>query len=128
MHDHTDHSEIINGFLKEQGEIFNSSTQGMYAFLDDDSKVCNNNFAALLGYESPEDWAKVDVQGSFPEAFVDNKSQEILVTSYQNAMEKMMGSTFKVTWKKKNGETVDTTVTLVPVAYQGHIFALHFVS
>lgn len=128
MHDHTDHLELVSGFLKEQREVFNSSSQGMYAFLDDDSKVCNEKFAALLGYESPEDWAKVDVKGSFPNVFVDEKSQETLVTSYQNAMEKMIGSTFKVTWKKKNGGTVDSTVTLVPVAYQGHIFALHFVA
>jgi antirestriction protein len=128
MHDHIDHSEIVSGFLKEQGKIFNSSTQGMYAFLDDDSRVCNDKFATLLGYESSDEWAKVDVQGSFPEVFVDSKSQLDLVTAYQNAMEKMMGSTFKVIWKKKNGETVDTTVTLVPVAFQGHIFALHFVS
>lgn len=128
MDDHKNHSELVNGFLNEQKEIFNSSTQGVYAFLDDDSRVCNNRFSTLLGYESPDEWFKVDVKGSFPNVFVDNKSQEILVTAYQNAMEKMVGSTFKVTWVKKSGDTVDTTVTLVPIAYQGHIFALHFVS
>lgn len=128
MDNHNNHKELVGGFLKEQKEIFESSSQGIYAFLDDDFKVCNKNFATLLGYESPDEWSQVDVKGSFLGAFVDDKSQETLVNAYQNAMEKMTGSTFKVTWKKKNGETVDTTVTLVPVAYQGHIFALHFVS
>lgn len=128
MHDHTDHSELANGFLSEQKEVFDSSTQGMYAFLDDVSRVCNKKFATLLGYESADEWTKVDVKGSFPNVFVDEKSQETLVTAYQNAMEKMMGSTVKVTWKKKTGETVDTTVILVPVVYQGHVLALHFVS
>jgi hypothetical protein len=33
-----------------------------------------------------------------------------------------------VTWKKKNGGTVNTTVILVPMAYAGHLFAVHFVS
>lgn len=128
MDEHTNHSELVNGFFNEQKEIFDSSTQGMYVFLDDDARLCNEKFSALLGYGSPDEWAKVDVQGSFPNAFVHRKSQRALVTAYQNAMEKMVALTFKVTWLKKSGETVDTTVTLVPIVYQGHLFALHFVS
>lgn len=128
MAEHKNHSELVSGFLDEQKEIFESSIQGVYVFLDDDSRICNNKFSTLLGYKSPDEWLRVDVKGSFPNAFVENKSQETLVTAYQNAMEKMAGSTFKVTWLKKSGGTVDTTVTLVPIAYQGHIFALHFVS
>lgn len=128
MDKHEHHAELVGGFFKEQKLIFDSSSQAMYAFLDDDCRVSNQKFATLLGYLSPEEWFKVDVQGSFPDVFVDSKSQQTLVTAYQNAMEKMMGATIKVTWKKKSGETVDTTVILVPVAYQGHTFALHFVS
>jgi len=40
----------------------------------------------------------------------------------------MIGSTIDLTWKKKSGGTVDSTVILVPVAYDGHLFALHFLS
>mgnify|MGYP003393962465 CR=1 FL=1 len=100
----------------------------MYAFLDDDCRFSNSNFAKLLGYKSPDEWFKVDVKGSFPNAFVADKSQRTLVTAYQNAMGKMVGSKIKVTWKKKSGRTIDTTVILVPIAYKGHMFALHFVS
>lgn len=127
MDKHQHHAELVRGFFKEQQQIFDSSNQSMYAFLDDDCRVCNQKFATLLGYSSPEEWFKVDVQGTFPAAFVDNKSQQTLVTAYQNAMEKMEGATMKVTWKKKSGGTVDTTVILVPVAFKGHLFALHFI-
>jgi hypothetical protein len=51
-----------------------------------------------------------------------------LVTAYGTAMEKIVGSTIEVTWKKNNNRTVDTNVILVPVAYDGHFFALHFLS
>jgi len=128
MDNHKNHSELVNGFLNEQKDIFDNSTQGIYVFLDDDARLCNEKFATLLGYTSPDEWRRVDVKGSFPQAFVHRKSQGILITAYQNAMEKMASSTFKVTWLKKSGETVDTTVTLVPIVYQGHLFALHFVS
>jgi len=123
------HADLITGFFKEQKQIFDNSSQAVYAFLDDDYSICNDKFAKLLGYASPEEWSKVSQQeGSFLSVTVDNKSQQILASTYQNAMEKMEGSTIKVTWKKKSGGTVDTTVILVPIAYQGHIFALHFVS
>jgi hypothetical protein len=115
-------------FLKEQKEIFDSSEDGIYVFLDDDCRACNDKFATLLGYESSDEWFKVNVEGSFPDAFVDRKSQHTLVTAYQDAMEKMTGSTIKVAWKKKSGGTVDTTVILVPIVYKGHTLALHFVS
>ncbi len=75
MDQHAHHAELVEGFYNEQKEIFETSGQGMYAFLDDDCRVCNNKFAEMLGYSSPEEWFKVDVNGFFPDAFVDPKSQ-----------------------------------------------------
>ena len=128
MDQHEHHAELVSGFFQEQQQIFDSSSQAIYAFLDDDCRVCNQKFATLLGYSSPEEWFKVDVQGAFPVAFVDTGSQKTLVAAYQNAMEKVKGATIKVAWKKKSGGTIDTTVILIPVAYKGHLFALHFIS
>jgi len=128
MDKHGGHGELVSGFLREQQQVFDSSSQAMYAFLDDDCRVCNQKFATLLGYADPEEWFKVDVHGAFPAAFVDNRSQHALVSAYQDAMEKMAGSAISVTWKKKSGGTVDTNVILVPVVYKNHLFALHFIS
>ena len=62
------------------------------------------------------------------EATVERSSQETLVNAYNQAMEKFIPSNINVTWKKKSGGTVVTSVVLVPIAYDDHIFALHFVS
>jgi len=43
-------------------------------------------------------------------------------------MEEKIGSTIDVAWKMKSGGTVDIVVILVPISYQRHLFALHFVS
>ena len=128
MDQHDDHADLIKGFVEEQKEIFTSSEQAVYAFLDDDSRACNEKFAKLLGYASADEWMKTDTKGEFPTVFVAEKSQATLISTFQMAMEKMKASTVKISWKKKTGETVDTTVILVPVVYQGHLFALHFVS
>jgi len=119
------HEELIEGISKQMKSILDSSQQAIYIYLDDIHKVCNEKFASLLGYRSPEEWA--NMEDSF-EAFVDPGSQETLVKAYRQAMEKLIPSTIKVTWKKKSGGAVATTVVLVPIAYDDHLFALHFIS
>jgi hypothetical protein len=120
------HMELISGIAKQMKPILDSSQEAVYIYLDDTHKVCNGKFASLLGYRSPEEWA--DVTESFPDAFVDRSSQETLVSAYQQAMDKIIPANINVTWKKKTGGTVATSVILVPVAYEGHLFALHFIS
>ena len=126
MNEHQPHEELIRGISEQMKSILESSEQGVYIYLDDTHKVCNKKLASLLGYRSPDEWARVE--DSFPEVLVDERSRETLVNAYRKAMEKMVASTIELTWKKKSGGTVDTTVVLVPIAYSGHLFALHFVS
>jgi hypothetical protein len=53
---------------------------------------------------------------------------ESLAAAYNDAMTRMVGSTVNVKWLKKSRDKVDTSVILVPIAYNEHLFALHFVS
>ena len=126
MDEHQHHSDLIKTIAGEYKEILANSSQGVYVYLDDVHKVCNPKFAELLGYASPEAWAKVGT--NFPDTFVDERSQGALVTAYQEALENLSGSALDVTWKTKNGKTVSTHVILVPVPHRGHLFALHFVT
>jgi hypothetical protein len=118
------HEELVSGLLNQMEIIFESSEQPLYLYLDDNHWACNNNFANLLGHKSPDEL----VSQELPFLDASEKSQEPLVTAYSNAMEKKVGSTIEVTWKKRNGGSVDTNVILVPIAYDGHLFALHFLS
>ncbi len=107
-------------------EIFDASEQGIYIYLDDTNKACNSKFASMLGYKSPQEWAKV--QENFPAAFVAEKSHQTLIGTFRKAMDKGTGASINVQWKKKSGGTVNTNVLLVPIAYDNHRMALHFVS
>lgn len=121
-----EHDKLIEGVAKEYQDILGKSEQGMYIYLDDTHKVCNKKFATLLGYQSEDAWAKIET--SFPVAFVDDQSQEALITAFQDAMDKCISSTNTIVWKKKDGSTIHTTVVLVPISHKGHVFALHFVA
>jgi hypothetical protein len=119
------HEELVSGFYNQLKEIFDSSEQAIYLYLDDNHKVCNKKFAQIQGFSSPEEWAKLD---NPLEAGVAKSSQDAIVSAYKNAMEKLIASKVDVKLKKKNGLTFDASVIMVPVAYQGHLFALHYIS
>ena len=119
------HEELIAGITKQMKRILDSSEQAIYIYLDDIHKVCNEKYASLLGYQTPEEWAKME---DFLETSVDRNSQDTLANAYTQAIDKFVSSDVKITWKTKSGSTVVTSVILVPVAYDDHIFALHFVT
>src|SRR5687767_11333565 len=115
--EHHDHDKVIEGIKKDWGEILEGSSQAVYIYLDDEHKICNEKFSKLLGYSSPQEWA--DVTESFPEIFVAEESQEHLVHTFQEAMENMTAAKVDITWKKKTGGEVDTSVIMVPIPYMG---------
>lgn len=106
--------------------LFEESGQAIYVYLDDHNKSCNKRFAQLLGYATPEAWAAVHT--SFPTAFVAPGSQELLVETYQAAVNDGVAATVPITWKRKDGKTVETEVILVPFDVDGTRLALHFVN
>jgi len=80
----------------------------------------------MLGYKSADEWAAVNKP--FTEAFVEQRSQQRLVSAYQDAMESKTGSHVDVTWTRKAGGFVNTRVILVPISVKGELLALHFIS
>ena len=121
---HSHHEELIGGLYDQMKPVFESSDQPMYLCLDDTHKICNQKLASLLGFKTPDQWTSVREFSDL----VEEKSMKSLVTAYNDAMSRMVGSTINVTWRKKSGGKVDSSVILVPVAYNGHLFALHFIS
>lgn len=120
------HEGLVAGLYRQMKDVFDGSEQAMYLYLDDVHKVCNERFADLLEYESPAAWAAVDEP--FPMVFVAPKSRRTLVSAYQAAVEQFVGASIDVTWQTRSGGTVDTNMILVPVAYDGHVFALHYIT
>ena len=118
------HEDLVSGFYNQLKAIFDSSEQAIYLYLDDTHKVCNMNFAKMQGYSTPEEWAEVE---NPLQAGVDESSQAAVVSAYRKAMEQLSASKIDVKLKKKTGETFDATIIMVPVAYQGHLFALHYI-
>ena len=119
-------SNVLAKATQQLRALFEESGQAMYLYIDDHTKACNKRFAQLLGYPTPEAWAAVHT--SFPSAFVAPGSQEELIAAYQAAIADGVAASVPVTWKRKDGKTVDSEVILVPLDIDGTRFALHFIT
>ncbi|MDP2719505.1 MAG: hypothetical protein U1D67_04655 [Dehalococcoidia bacterium] len=97
----------------------------VYIYLDDIHKVCNKNFADLLGYKSPKEWADAEA----PLADVVEEDQQSVINAYMNASKKMVASALEVRAKNvKTGKIVKTRLIMAPVGHAGHVFVAHFFS
>jgi hypothetical protein len=119
------HDELVKGLYDQMKPIMEGSDQPIFIYLDDNHKACNKKFASMLGFKSPQEWA--EKQG-FLEVYVDEKSRETLSSAYWQAMEKKAASTIPMTWIKKDGSAMDSTLILVPMFFEGHMFSVHFVT
>jgi len=119
------HEELVKGLYEQMKPVLDGSEQPIFIYLDDNHKACNSKLASMLGFKSPQEWA--EKQG-FLEAYVAEKSRETLATAYWASVQKMAASTIQLTWMKKDGATIDSTMVLVPMFFQGHMFSVHFVT
>ena len=119
------HEELVKGITAQLKPIMDKSPQAIYVYLDDTHKACNKKFADLLGYKSAKEWADTEA----PLADVVEADQEKVIAAYENASEKMVASSLDVRFTNvKTDKPIKTKVIMVPIAYDGHIFALHFIS
>lgn len=127
MNEQQHHEGLIGGLQEQLKPVLDASTQAMYVYLDDNHMFCNEKFVKLLGYDSMEELLKPGA-GPFLDTFVAERSQEALRSAFMNATGHMAGSMTNITWKKKDGATIEAPVILVPIAFDKHIFALHFIT
>jgi PAS domain-containing protein len=119
------HVGLIKGISEQFKSILEKSGQAIYIYLDDTHKTCNKNFATLLGYKSVREWVNMET----PLDDIDESSQPAVVSAYGNATEKLIASSLNIKVKNKTtGELIKARMIMVPIAYEGHVLALHFVS
>lgn len=125
--EHQHHEELVSGLREQLEPILDSSEQPIMIYLDDNHKACNKKFASLLGFSSPKNFSETDA--NFVETFVDEGSQDLVVSNYHAIMvKKLSASVITAKFKKKDGSKFKATMIHVPITFNGHFFALSFIS
>lgn len=118
------HEHLIKELTEQLKPVFENSPQGIYLYLDDTHKSCNQKFADMLGYVSVEDWVK----NEFPVEDIAEEDRDKVINAYGEVSEKFIASTQNVTAVKKDGKKIKVEVIMVPITYKDEIFALHFIT
>ena len=112
--------KIIASQLKP---VLEKSDQGIYIYLDDTHMVCNKKYANLLGYKSQKEWA----QGKAPLSDFIEEDQQTVINAYMKATRKMSATSVHARVKNvKTNTIVNTSVIIVPLTYEVHLFTIHF--
>jgi PAS domain S-box-containing protein len=114
--------------MQELGEHFRpvleSSPDGVYLWMDESNKVCNQRLASMFGY-TVEEW---QAKEPFLESFVAEDDQGVYSWNYQNRVAALaFPVTFRFTAVRKDGSTFAAETDMIPIAWRGHPVAYHFV-
>jgi PAS domain S-box-containing protein len=118
------HEHLIKELAEQLEPVFSGSPQGIYLYLDDEHKICNQKFANMLGYKSIQEWVKND----FPVEDVSEKDRDKVINAYAEASQKFVAASLNATCIRKDGKKINTQVIMVPITYKEETFVLHFIS
>lgn len=122
------HDEHHEHLIKEVAEIFepilSDSPQAIYIYLDDSHKICNQNFADLMGYGSIDEWvANENPVGDFAEL-----DQNNVIEAYEKASEEFLATSLSVVINTQGGSEAEADLIMTPFAYKGETFVVHFLT
>jgi PAS domain S-box-containing protein len=105
--------------------LFDASPDGVYVWLDEEHWICNQRFAELLGYDSPDE---LNDTPHFLQRMVHEDDQQHFSWSYWNRVQALaFPTTFRLRGTRKDGSTFQAETDMIPLTYGGHTFAYHFV-
>jgi PAS domain-containing protein len=116
---------VISELYKQLRKVLDAADQPILIYLDDKHKVCNQQFAEMLGYESPHE---LSATSGFLELLVDDEvSRNAFMEAYWLAINNMNAVGLEVAWRRKDSSKLKTATVMVPMEYEGHILLVQFV-
>ena len=120
----TTHEQAITELAEHLGLVFEHSPDGVYIWLDDTNKRCNERLAKMFGYAVAE-W---EAAGDFARTCVDDADRGLYVWHYQNRVaELQFPVTFRFRGRRKDGSVFGAETDMIPLTFGGHTVAYHFV-
>lgn len=123
-HGHS-HGSLLDRLVEHLQPVFDNAADGVYLFLDDATSACNPKCAKLWGYASPQEWAEAS---PFLDNLVADSDQETVSRQYHSHIANLSGPVrFKFKARRKDGSTFNCETDMIPLSFEGHAVAYHFV-
>jgi PAS domain S-box-containing protein len=115
---------IIRELTEQFRPVFEQSPDGVYLWLDEAHKVCNERLANLFGL-TVEEWRKAE---PFLENFVAEEDRAIYSWNYHNRVAALaFPATFRFRARRSDGTIFAAETDMIPISYKGYAVAYHFV-
>jgi len=117
------HRKAIRELVEQLLPVFDESDEGVFVYLDGEHKSCNERLADMFGY-TPLQWEELY---PFEQLFADESRENVMATYYEKIIAEKAPAEVKFTGVRKDGSSFSARLLMVPLSYEGLIFALCFV-
>jgi PAS domain S-box-containing protein len=122
------HDELYEQVLREMAEqfgpLFEHSPVGVYLYVDDHHKICNEHMARIHGM-TVEEWQNTP---TFLNDFIVPEDRQRYASHYrQHVAALSQPVTFRFRGLRKDGSTFAAETDMIPLCWNGHPVAYHFV-
>lgn len=119
-----EHKNMMEELGNQFKAIMDSSPEGIYLWFDDENKICNKNFADMLGY-TMEEWQEIP---DLLNQTVVEEDREKVAENYQKHIENLTNPvTFRIKVIKKDGTVFEVETDMIPISWGDHAIAYHFI-
>lgn len=116
--------DIIRELAEQFRPVMEQSPDGVYLWLDETHKVCNERLAKLFGF-TVEQWSATQ---PFLDNFVAEEDRRMFSWNYHNRVAALaFPVTFRFRGMRKDGSTFSAETDMIPISYGGDAVAYHFV-
>ena len=118
------HEKAVRELEGQLLPVLEKSSDGVFIYLDDEHKACNEKLARLFGY-SKEEWERTS---PFLDNFVAPESQEAVADGYWNYIKKARAPrTLEFVAVKKGGSRLNVHLTEFPLTFKRRLFSIGFI-
>lgn len=118
------HEEIMREIAKQFAPLFEQSAEGIYVYLDEVHKTCNERLARMFGLTVAE-WAGMD---GFVNKHIAEEDQEPYIRNYQTHVQTLSSPVrFRFRARRKDGSRFNAETDMIPISWGGYALAFHFI-
>ena len=108
----TEHEHFLHEMLEQFKLVFEQSPDGVYLYLDDQHKICNERLSKMFGF-TVQEWSAVP---NFVAGFVAEKDQEMFARNYRQHVAALTHPvTFRFGARRKDGSTFTAETDMIPL-------------
>ncbi len=118
------HVKILRELSEQFKPLFEKCPEGVYLYIDERHKICNERFAKMLGLTVAE-WEKME---GFVNKHTAEKDVDLIVNNYNEHIRQTLTPVrFRFNAIRKDGSSFNAETDMIPFPWRGEMLAFHFV-